>query len=436
MSIGIFDLNDSGIQVFLGAEPRLRSPGYAVLDDSKLYIGEAAMANARLLPRWTNNRFWDQLTTESIHGATGTIRHHADLAFAHLEHLWNEFDDKPDEVVFAVPGTFQQEQLGLILGMSNECGIPLTGLVDSALAAVSEQIVCQKVLHLDIQLHATVLSLVELDHMITRRQTVRVVDVGLFKLWDRWANIIANQFIQTTRFDPMHRAESEQKLFDKLPGWIETFETDKPNLFDLALDDSTHSISVSSEQLLAACSSIYPQIVQQVRGLVPASQSTQLFLSHRLRGFPGLTGALSLLPNCEVIQLEADAISKSVLQHREDIITGTDSLSFVLALPANERSLSIVKPLKEETRATHLLYQHRAIAIGSGFKLSNDVTSSLEDLDNPQCTIYHDGNELILSNHQESGTQVNDALVMDSQAVNPGDQIHINGETVTLICVS
>ena len=66
MATGLIELNDSGINVSVDGKNMLQSPGYAVLDGKRLLLGTEAMNNARLLPRWTNTRFWQQLDTNPL----------------------------------------------------------------------------------------------------------------------------------------------------------------------------------------------------------------------------------------------------------------------------------------------------------------------------------------------------------------------------------
>ena len=73
MSLGIIEINDSGIQVAVDTDLVLTSPGYAVMDGEKLLIGEQGAQFARLLPTWTNNRFWNQLNTDPIANATTAV---------------------------------------------------------------------------------------------------------------------------------------------------------------------------------------------------------------------------------------------------------------------------------------------------------------------------------------------------------------------------
>ncbi len=437
MALAILELNDTGIKVFAGDAMLLSSPAYAVLHEDQLFIGEQGLHKFHLYPGWTNNKFWRQLNTEPISNGTRKIRHHADLAFFHLEQIWKKISDRVDEAIFAVPGSFDSKQLGLLLGIAKECGIPVSGLVDSALAATVLQRPFRTVMHLDIQLHHVVLTVLQRGNAITRLEFAEITELGLATLYDRWANIIANLFIQNTRFDPMHEAVTEQQLFDQIPGWISNLSGDRAKNFTLEINQSSHSVSVSTEKLLTACNNVYPQIVQQIRSRLPAGETVQLCLSDRLNGFPGLLNSLNLLQNCEVEQLDNMAVATGVVEHLDSIRAKKDAVSHITHLSIDPSEITITTPDSTETVATHLLLGHNAIPLGKVFKLDPDLTHGIrQTTKQPQCTIYTRGNELLLHNHNPDGTRVNDDTVTDHTRLQPGDKIQLGEQRIELIIVA
>ena len=234
---GFIELNDAGINYSIDGNIVNSSPGFAVLDGDKLLLGTEAFKNARLLPRWTNNRFWNQLNSDPIPNGTSKIRHHADIAFSHLEQIWLEMQPQVNQVVVAVPGHYSREQLGLFLGMAKEAGIPIAGLVDNALITVAETQSHSNILFLDVSLHRITLTQLESDGALRKLENQTITESGLFTLWDRWANIVAKQFIQTSRYDPMHQAASEQLLFDQLPLWIANSTGARTKDFEISLPE-------------------------------------------------------------------------------------------------------------------------------------------------------------------------------------------------------
>ncbi|MEO2181515.1 MAG: hypothetical protein ABGY43_04330, partial [bacterium] len=217
MSIAVFNINDAGIQLTVDSELVRTSPGIAVLNDNSLLTGEEASKNVKLLPRWTNNRFWCQLNTNPLPNSTEQVRHHADIAFAHLEDLWLPVSKEVAKVILIVPGYYLNSDLGLLLGIARECGMPVKGVVDQSVIAASNLPLRSNVIHLDVHLHSFTLTQISNRGILARKNVKTILETGLSTLLDRWANIIASQFIQTTRFDPMHNADTEQQLFNLLP---------------------------------------------------------------------------------------------------------------------------------------------------------------------------------------------------------------------------
>ncbi len=431
MAIGIFEINDTGIQVAVGSELVATSPGYAVMDGDKLLIGDDGAKFARLLPRWTNNRFWNELSTDPMANARGQVRHHADLAFAHLESLWQMIEGRVDQAIFLVPGFYDREQLGLLLGMAKECGIPTAGVIDTSLATAAEQALRETVLHLDIHLHRITLTHLANTANLSRTDCRTVVETGIFRMWDRWANIVANQFVQTTRFDPLHDAHNEQALYNLLPNWIAGLGDARSATFDLDIDSISHAVAVSSEQLMTACAPVYPQIIQSIRNQVGGSQTATLLLSHRYRGFPGLRDSLDLLDNVEIIDLAADQPLRSAAAFADKII-GVGGVTHVINLPITTKK--VVDDLVKHRRATHILHNHHAVAIGQSFKLAEDLTDGIhQDLDRPACIIYPRGGDVIVEVHGSCEVSVNGVKVDNQAHLQPGDVLGISGQSLTLI---
>lgn len=447
MALGIIELNDAGIQVATDNGLLGTSPGFAVLDGNKLLVGEEALRNARLLPRWTNNKFWNQLNTDPIPNSTHEIRHHADLAFAHLESLWLLLKDKIDSVILLVPAFYDHQQLGLLLGMVKECGIPVTGVVDSSVIAASEQDIRQTCLHLDIHLHRVTLTTLSMGSTLKRKEVITIAETGIFTLWDRWANIIADQFIQTSRFDPMYEAGSEQALFNQLPKWISNLGDERSNTFELDLGEISHAVAISNDQLMTACMQLYPQIVQTVRAQIPEGEPASLILSHHFTGFPGLKDSLGLIKSIEIIEARPQQSITNALTRADNIIPKDGAISHVISLPSSQKGTHRPhKPVNAASvsgLATHLLIESHAVAIGRSFGLAkveasaeDGTTSIANDPEHALCTLFPRGDSLQMDVHLADSFLVNGEVPASKDSLKAGDIITIGDLTITLIAVS
>ena len=222
----VIELSDADIKVATAGEIVLHSPGYALVKDTQIEVGEAAYNQARLHPRRAHNQFWHRLSLDPLTHPTPYYRHHADLVHAHLKHIAEQLEDSA-EAVFAVPGSYSKEQLSLLLGVVQESPLTAVGLVDMAAAVASVYPLHQTAFYLDIFLHEAVVSRLDVGDQINRSKVIPVKGVGLAKLYDRWVQLVADVFIEQCRFDPLHSAVTEQALYRKLPLWLAAIEQEQ-----------------------------------------------------------------------------------------------------------------------------------------------------------------------------------------------------------------
>jgi hypothetical protein len=124
------ELNDTGLQVArdgAGGEPVLvgePSPGFAMLHQGRVLVGEEAARRHRLAPLHAQNRFWHGLGLEALPWSAQGVGTVADLAHAHLAATLasTRGDDANAELLLAVPPGYTRDQLGLLVGIANERG--------------------------------------------------------------------------------------------------------------------------------------------------------------------------------------------------------------------------------------------------------------------------------------------------------------------------
>ena len=147
------EINDAAITGVGEAGVVFSEPGYAFVDGTRSLFGVEALATARLKPRQVNNRYWRELSESALPGSSGQYETFADLAQTQLERLWSACADDLTEVLFAVPGYWASEQLGLLLGIAEELGIPARGLVNCAVAATRRHYPERELFHIEGSLH-------------------------------------------------------------------------------------------------------------------------------------------------------------------------------------------------------------------------------------------------------------------------------------------
>src|SRR4030095_4166352 len=93
----------------------------------------------------------------------------ADLVYRQLRDLTQRAGiGKSDELLVAPPGTVTPDQLGLLLGVAQELGIAIHGLVDAAVAAGTQSTLSGQVTHVALSLHRATVTSLEIGETVSR----------------------------------------------------------------------------------------------------------------------------------------------------------------------------------------------------------------------------------------------------------------------------
>lgn len=365
MSLKVIELNDAGVRVADDSGIVLLSPGFALSRDKTLLLGEQAEQQARLHPTRSFNRYWHELNLDPIAHNEG-IRHHADIAYAHLKHLV-EAAGINGEVMFAVPGNFTRQQLAILLGLAKQCPFQTVGVVDSALAAGITVAESYPLVYAELQLHQVLLTKLRVaDGNLTIESVVQVPGVGSQNFTDQMMALATNAFVQQCRFNPQHNAESEQQLYNSLPHWWrQSTQVEQGLVLELQVGDKMHTAKLPRESLITSFGNHYTRINQQVAALT-ADKETRVLLSAGLAALPGLHSKMGA--NHQLHIVDHDAVSSACLQFHEHIRSPDQGIRLVNALPLNAGRSRQSKPANKQHAAnsapTHVLYQHRALPLG------------------------------------------------------------------------
>lgn len=218
MSIAVLEINDAALTI-KGEDGRVHvEPGFARLTASGIQCGEQAKTTAWTEPQSHYNQYWQQLGQHPLPVKSKLARHFGDIAFAQLKQLVARAGGVR-ECLLAIPGSLSNQQLSLLLGMLNALNIKTLAVVDSALGARLHR--GSPCVYVDMHQHHTVVTALELraGELAVASQQV-MPELGLLRLHNLAVRAIANQLIETTRFDPLHDPRLEQWLFDNLPAWL------------------------------------------------------------------------------------------------------------------------------------------------------------------------------------------------------------------------
>lgn len=449
MSTLAIELNDAGI-VALGDDERpasegFASPGYAVVDGASVVIGAEALALARLKPRRVHHRFWSQLDTQPIGRPFPADLSPADLAHAHLLSVWERFRDGVDRVVIALPGSHSDQQMGLILGIAQACGMPVEGIVDAAVAAAATVSPRGHVLHLDLELNGIVLTEMTSSRELVRRR-VQVGDhTGWVRLHDAWAKRVARSFVSRTRFDPLHVATTEQELHGRLAELLPLLCRQSRGSVCLEAGGRTHTVEIERDELVEAVAADYDGLLQLVRQLKRAGQPATILLSDRMAGLPGFEERLAEIADAEIVALPRAAAASGALRHVEFVRSPGEAVPYVTRFALEEtaprsgadapRPPVTGRRVTRKAGPTHVVHDgtaHRitdrpfvvgtAVPAGARGLALADTTPGLS---REHCSLYRLDDGVVVEDHSSHGSFLNGQRVDGRTPVAPGDRLQV-----------
>ena len=356
----IIELNDRNLRLRNQDDVLVQSPGFANIAEKKPFFGEEARRVARLHPRQTYTQFWSQLSLDPLVNSNNLFRHHADVAFAHLNAIFNDVagqQDARNEVIFAVPSNYNRNQLSILLGLVKSCPFDAVGLVDLPLLVAGNATNHEMTVYLDIQLHQSVLTTFKAgDGRVTRDKVVQIPGTGLLALHDAWANMVTDEFIKQSRFDPQHNAETEQYVYNQLEEWMAKALRDNEILMEINNKGSVFQARVNRGHFEQRTRNIFGRIKTELEIL--AGGNYALHLPDTQAGLPGLD---LYMKNIQAV--EESLLLENCLKHLDHIKGSPDSLSFVTSLPTAARAAIQAGHEKPASLPSHVLINNRAYAL-------------------------------------------------------------------------
>jgi len=460
MSTLAIDINDANLIVADESGILAMEPGYALVAEGGVVTGDDAYAQARLRPRESSNRYWENLSLDEGSAGIEGVSNTAQLAFSQLDDLWNRYGGSDKDVVLVVPDYYSREQLGLLLGLAHECNMRVRSLLNTAVAASSRPYPERQLVYLDAGLHRVSATMLEQTDDVAARAEKAIDGVGLASLMDLWAKRVAEIFVLSTRFDPFHGAASEQLVYDRLPGWLKSLdEQDRANL-QLPHGDKEISVEVERNQLLGVASGFYRALVQLLAQCRGTGDRLVVQVSHRLLGLPGVLNELSRLDDARIEPLPVGAAALGALESLSQAAPGDGQVKLLKRLPWRQQgtpelatefqapAATVREPVeKTENLATHIVYRGIAIPVDA-----RGVVIGREGLDGRRtivlngdhggvsrshCELVRRDGELRLTDLSQYGTYINERRVSGEQTVQPADVIRIGspGEELQAITV-
>jgi hypothetical protein len=433
MAFAGLDLNDASLVIARDGEVRMAGPAYAAVTDGALCFGMEARALVRLNPRQAQRRYWVELSESMLAQPLPGARSSADLVHEHLARLWAACAGA-DGVVLAVPPAWSPAQLGLVLGITRDLQMPVIGLVDSAVAASRRPYPGRILWHLEATLDGAWLTRIDQDGGAALAARERVERFGIEHLERGCAEFIARRFVICSRFDPLHDARSEQRLFDHLPQWLGL--ASRQDRVEVSLEHGGNRFAawLDAAQLRAQVARLVEPLSQKLRTVSSPRQPAALQLHHRLADFPGVVEALGALPACGVVLLEPAAAARGALRLRA---AADDGVRLTTALPWDQApeaalptAIAAVGPAP-----THVVFEGRAWRLsaqpvqigtelaGSEYGIRLDGRSSA--VSRRHCAIQVEDGRVVVHDQSRYGTWLNGHRVEGSAVLQPGDTLRI-----------
>ncbi len=443
------ELNDAGIRVADGSGPLAESPGYAHLTGDGMQFGQAALVRAKLEPSLSFNRYWQHLDNQPLARAHVQARSQADLVHGHLQALWSALSETPEDVVLVLPGTWSRDQIGLLLGIAEAMDMPVRLLVDASLAAAKAPADCATLLHLDLHLHQAVLSTLTQTDTLSVTAAQRIEDAGLIGFREDWARSIGRRFVRETRFDPLHRAQTEQALHDALPTLLANLSAEGRGTLELTVGETPYPLTLGSTDLSAASSSRVEVLLRAIGRLAATDGVTEVQLTARSAEVPGLIQAIEAEPGLRAHSLTADAAVLGGLALGTTVSQRTDGVAWIRSRPLNANAASERRLGRQDLpplpSPTHLLYEDRAHAIGpqplvvgrapSAGSYGLRLEGELHGVSREHCSVRLDPQGAVLKDLSRYGTYLNGRLMDGEAYLCAGDRVRIGTPGVELLLI-
>lgn len=425
-----------------------RAPGFALLDDDGVFTGAEAFSQARLRPRRIQSRFWYELNSEPLSDLRFAHVSAADLVSHQLEQLWKPLHKEADEVVIVAPAYMKTDNLSLFLGIAAELKIPVVGMVESAVAATRREYKGGVPFHLDICLHAMMATRLGQPGSVKAERSELLEGHGVTALHDLWIHTIAAAFVQQCRFDPLHTAETEQFMLDRLPGWLETAAQQPSLSITINAGSANYAADIDSLDLVAAAAPAYQTLANKLTAMCRADEIPALQLSSRMGNLPGLADFLRARVGGEVFMLEPGATGRGALARMRGS-AASSGVTLLRQLPWDQTAATVSVSADRYERGqlpTHLLVEHEGHSLGvtplvigsqpgAGTNVI-DLGSDMPGVSRRHCEISIVGGQCTVEDFSRYGTFLNGHRIDGSAQLRSGDVLRVGSPGYEFLLIS
>ena len=407
---------------------------------SSASFGRSAVELIRYRPLAVSTRHWSELARGDMAARTnarGVVR--AELSYR------LGVAGTPGDLRVAVPATFTAETCGAVLAELQALGWTVRGFYDAAALTASACGIDGTAIVVEVGLHHVAASAVGADSR--RRATSVRMRSGLLALQEAWLDLVSEAMVRHSRFDPLHDAAEEQRVFEAVMGWAATAARDGIVHIEWSTPTGQIVIPLTRDVFAATAAPIYRDVLGVVHELRSAGASIDLLLPECMRDWPGITDALEDVRGARRATISTDVAARAASllpdQSSDQLTTtavmlwrGASGLSPIVTPQAwpNDGGSSSTDGSSPSRRPSHAIFGERAYPLAPGTSLGIGRAPGPMGLTLPEdtrgvsrlhCTlrIVDEGVELI--DHSRHGTWVNDERVVHRVRVSAGDRIRV-----------
>ena len=423
----VLDINDTEVTLTRDGEVLYAEPGVAFAGQDGTAFGNEALAQSRLHPRQSHNEFWQRLNADPVTPPAPGVANQADLVYLHLQAIRAAAGIAGrEELVVAASAASKPEQLAMLLGIAVEAGFDVRAIVDAAVTATCLQDVTGPCRLLDIALHRAIVTDLTLADgappELNRGAVDEIPAAGFAALVEGWVDVVADRFVDATRFDPLRIAQSEQQLFDQVVAGIDNDDAE----FAIAVhhDGVARQVNVPRRAFAEKSEQRFALLTKALGA--PGT----LAITHRVRKVPGLAASLQAAGH-ELLLLPRNAVATGIEAHSERMpaVRPGSGARLIASLPlrvAQAASATAVTP------PTHLLCGNIAVALGA----------ETDAKEHPACrggsAMFHvkrDGRGAFLAPDEDAIVSLNGARIDFEHPLAAGDVVVSGNTKFTLIVV-
>ncbi|MCP5327055.1 MAG: FHA domain-containing protein [Sinobacteraceae bacterium] len=479
-------LDDAALALAVGdaAAPRVAPSIVDAGQGQPAHAGRSALARARSQPNAASSRHWFELAQGRPPARAALTIARAELAARLAE--WPS--PLPDRACVAVPAGFDGPALSRLLAVCRAAGLAVGSFVDAAaLAAAALSLRPGTAIVLELGLHHAATTRVEVTATEARRRSTRLrLRGGWIALQESWLQLVSEAMVLKTRFDPLHDASTEQRLYDQLPAVTACAARDGSAAIGLTIGAGEtalrHEVVLSRDQFAARGEALYRELIAMVHELRPAGMPVTLVVPTQFEQLPGWRELLDAeFPGCSLQRLPEGflASAAAALGGREPVDASASASASAMAaatVPATmgTAAAAAAVPLRRGVprfepplpwpdgpaldalplgrsghyaggeRPTHLLWSGRAlplaaatIEIGRAPAAGGIVLAEgLAGVSRLHCTLRDEAEAIVLVDHSRHGTWVNGERVAGRARLRAGDRLRIGDPGVELALIA